>query len=715
MLQATLHISQAAHPGLLVSPTELLNLTPDGLDRVLTIETKTTLTGWEFSAELPTWITATKTTGSTGDDSTTLTIADIGSDVDRAVTLTLQTIADPDVFVDVEVGQLGRIVDLMYSVNGTTTSPEARSDGLIVNTVGPAEDWEVSGSVPSWITIADTTGNGHTITTIALSENTVVETRTAEITFRLANYITKTDSITITQGPAAAVLSISTDTLTFAATGEQKTLYITSNLPWSLEYSGEGFSVVPTSGDAGEAIAIVVTAAANSDNSRTGGIAITTIGGVAAGVSEDTAACTLSQAVADDTITLGSLTSNSIPGGGTSSSIGVTVLPTGSHWTVSSDQSWCTVSASSGDGNGSIAYTTTENTGSQRTATLTFTRGTDTETHTVTQAAYTGAITEASLSFAGAGESKTLSIVANYGWTATVTGTGFSITGATNGVLTGTGDTTITVVAAANTGSSRTGSVALTTAGTASDSADLSQSAGSSASVLWNSSGTDTVSGTIAGEIPVGSISSTGLSGSWSLSVSDAWMEPASTSGTGNLDAVQVNTYTNEGPARRGTVTVTSGGVDYLLYINQAGAVVPTVGTINMPDLTYVIPPNDPINLTPGRAEIFENGDIKYMYRNMMANVYVYYLNGVWYNTNDDTPSSATIAGGTPSGSPTSQLVCSDLYGTLRMSMYWPADDYSGPYFSYVDTNANTYQYDQGSTTWVGTPPGTLTEGACPS
>ena len=127
-------------------------------------------------------------------------------------------------------------------------------------------------------------------------------------------------------------------------------------------------------------------------------------------------------------------------------------------------------------GNGSYTvrvYPVSNNTGvSNKTRTLTFTAGSDSDTTTLTQEFQTVWTTSpSSLSFVQSGETKNITLNTSYSWTATISGTGFTL-GTTSG---NAGTHTIGVTAASNSSAPRTGTVTISASGQTDHTISLSQ------------------------------------------------------------------------------------------------------------------------------------------------------------------------------------------------------------------------------------------------
>lgn len=130
-------------------------------------------------------------------------------------------------------------------------------------------------------------------------------------------------------------------------------------------------------------------------------------------------------------------------------------------------------------------YPVSNNTGtSNKTRTLTLNAGGASDTTTLTQLFQTVWTTSpSSLSFIQGGETENITLETSYAWTATISGTGFSL-GTTSGAA---GTHTIGVTAVSNSGGARTGTVTISASGQTDHTISLSQAgADSNLDVSWN-------------------------------------------------------------------------------------------------------------------------------------------------------------------------------------------------------------------------------------
>jgi formylglycine-generating enzyme required for sulfatase activity len=164
---------------------------------------------------------------------------------------------------------------------------------------------------------------------------------------------------------------------------------------------------------------------------------------ITAKAGEKTATCTVSVAAA--TLTVTPATYNFTASGGDSTDFTVT---SNQSWTISSNATWLTTSATSGSNNGTFTATATANTTTtQRTAAITVSCTGITRTINVTQDAATLSVEPTTYNFAAAGEtSSAFTVTSNQSWTITDDADWLSTS-----ITSGSGNTSFTATATANT------------------------------------------------------------------------------------------------------------------------------------------------------------------------------------------------------------------------------------------------------------------------
>lgn len=235
-------------------------------------------------------------------------------------------------------------------------------------------------------------------------------------------------------------------------------------------------------------------------------------------------------------------------------------------WSVTSSQTWLTVSPASGTNNGSVTLTAAANPGNTtRSATVTITGGGITKTITVNQATSAVAALEvspATLEVAAAANStETFDITSNVAWTVSS-----SEAWLTANVTSGMNNAAITLTAAANTViTPRSATVTVTGSGI-----------------------TKTITVTQAGIAPVLTVSTETLNAnaaanntatfditsntSWTATSSETWLTVGTASGTGNANITLTASANESISTRTATVTVTGSNITRTITVTQAGA-----------------------------------------------------------------------------------------------------------------------------------------------
>ena len=201
-------------------------------------------------------------------------------------------------------------------------------------------------------------------------------------------------------------ISLDTNSLEFTAESGSKAFNIKSNTSWTVSSDKSWCAVSPESGKNNGSVTVRV-----SENTQTSARTATVtvrseIGILTVKVTQDEANAAIS------------LDTSSLEFTASSGSKSFTIT-SNTSWTVSSDQSWCSVSPSSGSNNGSVKVKVSENTQtSARTATITVKTDVGSRTVSVTQS---GASEQVSLNvsemeFAAGSGSKILRITSNTQW-----------------------------------------------------------------------------------------------------------------------------------------------------------------------------------------------------------------------------------------------------------------------------------------------------------
>jgi hypothetical protein len=257
--------------------------------------------------------------------------------------------------------------------------------------------------------------------------------------------------------------------------------------------------------------------------------------------------------------------SQNVPAGGATFTVNVST--TGSWAATVANAPWLTItSGATGNGDGTISLRADANTGGARAGTLLVTGLGGSATLTVSQSAVNASLSlnPSTVTVGSGGQSGLTSQVAsNVVWTASSDVSWLSITSG----AAGNGNGTITFSAAANGGSSRSGTITVT-------------SSGASATLTVNQSGVSNDL-TVAPLAPpaIGSAGQSGLTltvtsnVAWAATVSSgaaSWLSITNgSSGTGS-GTITYAVAANSGAARSGTITVAGSGLTQTVTVNQS-------------------------------------------------------------------------------------------------------------------------------------------------
>lgn len=407
--------------------------------------------------------------------------------------------------------------------------------GTLTVTTQPECAWTATAEV-SWITglsPAEGQGSGQVQFQAAANPNGTARSGAINVNGQRA---------TIQQGGAACQIDISVSASQFPASGGAGVVTVTApaGCPWAASSTVSWITVAPAAGSGNATVNFTV--AVNSGTGRTGTI---TVGGVAvtiqqtSGLSSPPPACAISLQP----------TSASVPAAGGTGTVAVTAAA-GCAWTVSALASWITLTTPpSGSGNGSVGFSVAANTATTaRSGTLNI----GGQTFTVNQAAAaqtcTVSINPTSQSVPAAGTtglSVTVTAPSGCSRPATSNATWITVTAG----ATGSGNGTVTLNVAANTGAARTGTVTI-----GGQTFTVNQ-AGAAATCTYAINPTAMTVGDDGAKGLTVTIS-TGAGCQWSASENAGWLDiKSSKNGTGS-GTLTFDVSSHNGSTRTGTLTI---------------------------------------------------------------------------------------------------------------------------------------------------------------
>jgi hypothetical protein len=407
------------------------------------------------------------------------------------------------------------------------------SESISVN-VAAGCAWSVSSNA-GWIVITGrSSGIGSGTSTFSISSNPGAP-RNGTLTVAGQTISVSQASASAAAACSYAVNPLATSVAAAGGAGSPIAVATVEGCAWNAASNTAWLSV--TSGGSGSGAGSVgFSALPNTGAARTGSLSVAA------------QTVTVSQAAAGPSCTYGvTPTSASIPSSGATNSTVSVSASAGCVWTAGSTVPWISiVSGATGSGNGTVTFTVAANTTTaSRTATLTV-AGQSVTIVQAAAAACTYTVNPTSLAaVAAGGATAPVSVTASGGcaWTATPNASWLSITSGGSG----TGNGTVAITAAANTGPARSGTVTV-----ANQTVTVNQAAAACSFAV--SPTTASVAPTGGAGTPIGVTTASGCS--WTASSGASWISiltGASSTGSGN---VTYSVLPNTGAARTGTLTV---------------------------------------------------------------------------------------------------------------------------------------------------------------
>jgi hypothetical protein len=409
-----------------------------------------------------------------------------------------------------------------YNVSPASASfgAAATNATFAVSTSGADCPWTASTNA-GWITITSAkSGAGNGGVNVSIAANTG-PARDGTLTIDGQTIaIHQANGCTFTISPASTNYTKSggsgTATLTASA----------STCPWTAATDAASWITLSTPSGTGNAT-LRYTVASNTGSARSAAI---TVGNATHAVTQD-GGCTVTASPA----------SASYPASSATGRLDVTASNSNCLWTAATAASWISVAPGSGSGSATVSYTLTANNGAARNAVITV----GTQNVGIQQASgCTYAINPSSAHFAAAGGQANVNLTASSSdcpWTATSSAPWITIGGAASG----TGNASIVINAAGNTGAARNGSATIGGAQFLIDEDGCSYSVSPASANFGAAGATASFAVTAnAGTCP------------WTATTTASWItinSGASGSGTGS---VNVSIAANNGPARDATLTI---------------------------------------------------------------------------------------------------------------------------------------------------------------
>lgn len=229
-------------------------------------------------------------------------------------------------------------------------------------TISSNTSWAASSNQP-WVSVNPTTGNNDASITLTIANNTTGVLRTALVTVTGNGVGTKT--VVINQRPAPPdSLALNKDTLAIGNTAKTETINITSNRTWTVISDRAWATVNPTGGAGNGSFAINI--AANAGGARVAKITVTA-GSIIKTI-------IVNQAKSSTFIDSVKLSKDSIFAVKRDSTYTISVT-SNTNWVTAANQSWVSITPTTGMGNATLQVTVNANAGIERKAEMTVTAG----------------------------------------------------------------------------------------------------------------------------------------------------------------------------------------------------------------------------------------------------------------------------------------------------------------------------------------------------
>ena len=184
------------------------------------------------------WLTIKPESGNAGTAQVTLTVSENTTTGSRTTTLTVKS-GELTKSINVSQSAANPVISLDTSSMEFASNSGSKSIKITSNT-----SWTVSCD-HAWCSVSPTSGSNDGSVTVNVEENTSTAERTATITVKSD---AGDQTVKVTQSGIAAMLTLDTSSLEFAAGSGSKIFRISSNTSWAVSSNQNWCSVNPTSG-----------------------------------------------------------------------------------------------------------------------------------------------------------------------------------------------------------------------------------------------------------------------------------------------------------------------------------------------------------------------------------------------------------------------------------------------------------------------------------
>ena len=297
---------------------------------------------WTISNSGSSWLSAVQSV-TKGNGKVVLIAQNNPNEASRSAVVTVTASDNPSLVKTINVTQDKHSLDLSKSTLTFAPYPDA-SEVIDVTTVGP---WTAS-SDKDWCTVSQNTTSGNGRVTVSVSVNATTTDRNATITISCNNTPLK-KIVTVSQ--SKYVFDQTTESVSIdACPAAQKVVSVTSSGRWSVS-SNQSWVKATQNVTAGNGVVTIKADANPEASSRSAVITVT--------CTDNTSWKKIINVTQEGHVM--DLSNSSFAFGPIPSGSETLTITTSGPWSISSNQSWCTVSPTSGSGNSNVTITVSAN------------------------------------------------------------------------------------------------------------------------------------------------------------------------------------------------------------------------------------------------------------------------------------------------------------------------------------------------------------------
>lgn len=319
---------------------------------------------WEASSD-QSWCVLSSSSGN-GENTLSFTVSENTTGLERKAVVKVKS---GSLTQEITIIQQSKSATLSVSTNIFSVNADRNTYNFSITS---NLDWTIT-SDQSWCTPSIAAGSNNQTVSFVVSENTSTQERMAMISVKAGTLL---QQITVTQTGTNQTLAVSKNSFLFGSEIGQGEFTISSNTNWNISSDKSWCSVATTSGSNNKTVSFSITE--NTSTQRR--TAIITINTSSSSIQIVVTQEGKTEVLPNLSVSPGSI---SVTASEQTSSFDIT---SNSNWTIASNQTWCTPSVTSGNGDKTITCSVSANTSSQsRTATVTITTGNLSRTVTVLQ------------------------------------------------------------------------------------------------------------------------------------------------------------------------------------------------------------------------------------------------------------------------------------------------------------------------------------------